>query len=46
MARATLVTVSAYDASCSRTLLDWTILSVDDERVSVDDFTGQFCLYV
>ena len=38
MAGTVLVTTSVYDASCSRSLLDWTIFSVDDERVSVDAF--------
>ena len=38
MATAILVTVSVYDVSCSRTLLDWTTADVDDDRISVDAF--------
>ena len=36
--KAIFVTVSIYDTSCTRTLLDWTIADVLDERVSVDAF--------
>ena len=32
------VTVSIYDSSCTRTLLDWTISDVPDERVTVAAF--------
>ena len=34
----TFVTVSIYDSSCSRTLLEWTISDVDDERTNVESF--------
>ena len=34
----TFVTVSIYDSSCSRTLLQWTISDVDDERTNVESF--------
>ena len=32
------VSVSIYDSTCQRTLLDWTIADVVDERVTVDAF--------
>ena len=32
----TFVTVSNYDSSCSKTLLEWTISDVDDERRNVE----------
>ena len=38
MALPLLVTVLNYDASCSRTLLNWTIADIDDERIQVDAF--------
>ena len=44
MATAILVTVSVYDASCSRTLLDWTTADVDDDRISVDAFYKMVCV--
>ena len=34
----TFVTVFIYDSSCSRTLLEWTILDVGDERMNVESF--------
>ena len=33
-----IMTVSVYDSSCSRTLFDWTIADVLDERTTVDAF--------
>ena len=38
MASRVFVTVSIYDSSCTRTLLDWTISDVPDERVTVAAF--------
>ena len=32
------MTVSIYNSPCSRTLLDWTIADVFDERTTVDAF--------
>ena len=32
------MTISIYDSSCSRTLLDWTIADALDERTTVDAF--------
>ena len=32
------LTVCVYDSSCLRSVLDWTIVSLDDERTSVDGF--------
>ena len=34
----TFVAVSIYDSSCSRTLLEWTISDVHDERTNVESF--------
>ena len=34
----TFVTVLIYDSSCSRTLLEWTISDVDDERTNIESF--------
>ena len=32
------MTVSIYDSSCSRSLLEWTICDVNDERTTVEAF--------
>ena len=32
------IMVCIYDSSCLRSVQDWTILSLDDERTSVDGF--------
>ena len=43
-AQSSLVTVSVHDASCSWSLLHWTILSLDDERTSVEAFLFDMAL--
>lgn len=44
MAESGLVTVCIYDSSCSRSILEWTIVNVEDERTSVDGFLHNMAL--
>ena len=38
MDQSQFVTVSIYDSSCLRSLLEWTICDVNDERMTVEAF--------